>query len=231
MEAGADLRRETQELAPACYDAVAMGDQGLSLTIVSDYICPWCYIGLARAERLQDELEIDVTWRPHELHPETPPEGRDLGPRGPRPEGYVSPLRQLAQEAGLPFAPGRHVPNSHKSLEAAEFAREQGLFEPYHRALFDAYFGEGRDLGDIDVLVDLAGGVGLDGTGLQQALESRHYASMVDMATKEARGLGVTGTPTFIFDDGERRLPIVGAQDYPVLENVARRMGATPKRG
>jgi predicted DsbA family dithiol-disulfide isomerase len=184
-----------------------------------------------RADQLQQEFEIDVIWQPYELHPEIPPEGRDRGERRPRPEGYVSPIRQLAEDAGLPFAPGRHMPNSHKSLEAAEFAREQGLFDEYHRALFQAFFGEGRDIGDIAILGELGSSIGLDVTGLEEALTSGRYVSLVNEATEEARGSGITGTPTFIFDDGERRLPIVGAQEYSVFQNVAKRMGATTKSG
>ena len=94
-----------------------------------------------RAERLGREFDIDIVWRPYELHPEIPAAGIDRGARDkrpPRPEGYVSPLRSLAEEAGLPYAPSSHVPNSHRALEAAEFAREQGVFERYHRALFEA---------------------------------------------------------------------------------------------
>ncbi len=184
-----------------------------------------------RVDQLQQEFDIDVTWQPYELHPEIPPGGRDRGDRRPRAEGYVSPIRQLAEEAGLPYAPGSHIPNAHKSLEAAEFAREQGLFDAYHRALFQSYFGEGRDIGDVSVLGELGSAVGLDVTGLENALASGRYVSLVNEATEEARGSGITGTPTFIFDDGERRLPIVGAQDYAVFQNVAKRMGAATKSG
>ena len=183
-----------------------------------------------RVERLQREFEIEVKWHPYELHPELPPEGIDRGERQQgHPEGYVSPLRSLAEEAGLPFQPSRHVPNSHRSLEAAEFAREHGAFDSYHRTLFDGYFGRGRDIGDVSVLTELAGAVGLDAGALQRALESKRYASLVDERTDEAREMGVTGTPTCIFESGERRFALVGAQEYAVFEDIARRMGAAPR--
>ncbi len=179
-----------------------------------------------RADHLQQEFEIDVTWRPFELHPEIPPEGHDRGERQQRPDGYVSPIRQLAEEAGMPYAPGGHIPNAHGPLEAAEFAREQGMFDAYHRALFQAYFGEGRDIGNLAILTELGEAIGLDASDLEAAVTSGRYTALVNESTEEARGSGITGTPTFIFDDGERRLPIVGAQNYDVLQNVARRMGA-----
>ena len=180
-----------------------------------------------RVDQLQQEFDIDVSWRPYELHPELPPEGRDRGERPPRPDGQVNPIRQLAEEAGIPYEPGRHIPNSHRSLEAAEFAREQGVFDAYHRALFTAYFGEGRDIGDMSVLSDLGVAVGLDVEAVEEALASGRYTALVNESTEEARGSGITGTPTFIFEDGERRLPIVGAQEYRVFQNVAQRMGAS----
>ena len=182
-----------------------------------------------RAERLEREFEIDVVWRPYELHPEIPAAGIDRGARDkrpPRPEGYVSPLRALAEEAGLPYAPSRHVPNSHRALEAAEFAREQGAYEPYHRSLFEAHFGRGEDIGDVDVLVALAAASGLDAHGLEAALRDSRYVALVDESTQEAQRQGVTGTPTYIFEAGDRRFPLVGAQDYSVFQSIAQRMGA-----
>ncbi|MEX0786951.1 MAG: DsbA family oxidoreductase [Dehalococcoidia bacterium] len=200
----------------------------MHLTIASDYICPWCYIGMARADRLQREFELDVTWHPYELHPEFPPEGIDRAQRPPRPEGYVSRLRSLMDEAGLPFQPSQHVPNSHRALEASEFARERGAFELYHRALFDAYFGRGRDIGDIAVLKDLGSEAGLDANELGEAIESGAYAALIDQRTEQARMRGASGTPTFIFEKDGFELPIVGAQEYALFQNVAQRMGARP---
>ena len=182
-----------------------------------------------RAERLEREFEIDVVWRPYELHPEIPAAGIDRGERSPRPQGYVSPLCTLAEEAGLPYAPSSHVPNSRRALEAAEFAREHGVFEQYHRALFEAYFGRGEDIGDVDVLVALAAASGLDAHGLEAALRDSRYTGLVGESTQEAREQGVTGTPTYIFEAGDRRFPLVGAQDYSVFQSIARRMGAEAK--
>ena len=185
-----------------------------------------------RVERLEREFDIDVEWQPFELHLEIPPEGYDRDKRPSRkPEGYVSPLRQLAQDEGLTYQPSSHVSNSHAPLEAAEFAREHGVFDAYHRSLFEAYFGEGRDIGEAALLIELATVAGLDGEALGEALASKRYASVVDEQTEKSRQVGITGTPTFIFESGDRQFPLVGAQDYAVFENVARRMGATPKAG
>ncbi len=179
-----------------------------------------------RAERLEREFDLDVVWRPFELHPEIPESGVERGERRPRPEGYVSPIRALAEEEGLPYAPSRHTPNSHRALEAAEFAREHGAYAPFHRALFEAYFGRGEDIGDVGVLDKLATDGGLDAAAMEEALASGRYTALVNELTEESRQQGITGTPTYVFESGERRFPLVGAQDYAVFQNIAQRMGA-----
>jgi predicted DsbA family dithiol-disulfide isomerase len=208
-----------------------MSDAHVRVTVVSDYICPWCYVGMARIERLQCEFEIDVEWRPFELHPEVPAQGivRGERPPSPRREAAYQQLGALAQEAGLPFARAERTPNSHRALEAAEFAREHGAFDAYHHALFDAYFGHGRDIGDIDVLAELATACGLDAGALREAIASQRYARLIDERTAEARAEGITGTPTVIFESGDRRFPVAGAQDYDVFAHIAERFGA-PRR-
>jgi predicted DsbA family dithiol-disulfide isomerase len=205
-----------------------MSDAHVRVTVVSDYLCPWCYIGMARIERLEREFELDVTWHPFELHPEVPAEGIVRGdrPSSPQRAAMYEQLRALAGDAGLPFERGQRVPNTHRALEAAEFAREHGAFLPYHRALFDAFFGRGQDIGDAAVLAGVATSCGLDGTALRDALDAGRYAKVVDERTAEARGWGVTGTPTVIFESVDRRFPVVGAQDYEVFAHIARRFGA-----
>ena len=180
-----------------------------------------------RVERLREEYEIDVEWQPFMLHPEIPLEGKDVSGRT---AVYYERLRGLAVDAGLTFQTPTRVPNSHRSLEAAEFAREHDAFAPYHRALFEAYFSRGQDIGDTTVLAALAKSVDLDPDGLREALDSGRYVSIVDERTEEARQAGITGTPTFVFQSGDRTLPIVGAQEYAVFENVAQRLGAVRKR-
>ena len=179
-----------------------------------------------RAERLREEYEIDVEWQPFELHPEIPLKGKDVSERT---AAYYERLRGPAVDAGLTFQTPTRVPNSRRSLEAAEFAREHDAFAPYHRALFEAYFSRGQDIGDTKVLAELGAAVDLDPAGIREALDSGRYASIVDERTGKARQAGITGTPTFVFQSGDRTFPIVGAQEYAVFENVARRLGAVPR--
>jgi predicted DsbA family dithiol-disulfide isomerase len=196
----------------------------LKIIAYSDYVCPWCYIGLQRIERLQREFPVDVEWRPFELHPETPRTGADLRGRfggSERAAAYARNIIGLAGESGLAMRMPPVIANSHLSLEAAEFAREHGGFEPYHRALFHTYFEDARDIGDAEVLCDIARGCSVDDQGLRQALADSRYAPVIDRVTVEAREDEVVSTPTFIYEGGFR---LVGAQDYEVFASVTSRI-------
>jgi predicted DsbA family dithiol-disulfide isomerase len=190
----------------------------------SDYVCPWCYIGLRRIERLQREFPVDVEWRPFELHPETPRSGAQLAGRfgsAERARAYAANIVGLAAESGLAMRMPAVVANSHLALEAAEFAREHGGFEAYHRALFHTYFEEARDIADVDVLCEVARGCGVDDQRLRQALADERYAAVVDRITAQARADEVLSTPTFIYEGGFR---LTGAQDDNVFSSVTGRL-------
>ncbi|TAK68032.1 MAG: DsbA family oxidoreductase, partial [Dehalococcoidia bacterium] len=115
----------------------------------------------------------------------------------------------------------RLIANSHLALEAAEFARAHGAFERFHAALFEAYFGEGRDVGDAGVLCDIATACGIDRGQLREALNDRRYAGAIDRATAAAREDGIISTPTLVYEGGFR---LVGAQDYDVFASITRRI-------
>jgi predicted DsbA family dithiol-disulfide isomerase len=196
----------------------------LQVVAYSDYVCPWCYIGLHRIERLQREYPVDVEWRPFELHPETPRTGADLRGRlgnAARVRAYVGNILNLAAESGIDMKMPEVVSNSHLALEAAEFAREHGGFDAYHHALFRAYFEDRRDIGDPEVLCDIARACEVDDQQLRTALADETYAATIDRVTQEARADEILSTPTFIYTGGFR---LTGAQDYAVFASVTERL-------
>ncbi len=202
----------------------ARGHGRLHIDAYSDYVCPWCYIGLQRVDRLREEFLVDVSWRPFELHPETPRTGAHLAGRlggSARAQAYRDNLLNLAAVSELAMRLPPVIANSHRALEAAEFAREHGGFERYHGALFRAYFQDCRDIGDVDVLCEVARENGVDDQGLRQALADERYAARIDAITEAARADGIVSTPTFVFEGGFR---LVGAQDYDVFASVTRRL-------
>ena len=128
---------------------------------------------------------------------------------GPGAARFLEPLKVRCQEMGLPFDPPARLSNTRLACEAAEFARDAGKFPEFHRAALAAYFAHGEDVGDVEVLVRIAGELGLDGAGLRQALAAGTYAGRRKAAEQEARSLGVTGVPAYFFAGGPK---VVGAQ-------------------
>ena len=184
-----------------------------------------------RVEQLRQEFPLDVEWWPYELRPGTPPEGIPLeriAGQGRYTSQYLAYVEEAAARAGIRMKRRTLLSNSRPSLEAAEFAREAGRFEPLHRALFRAYFEEGEDIGDERVLARLAGECGLDAGTLVAALRERRYKRLVDEKVRWAYEQNLGGVPAFIFcPSGSREedgFVVVGAQEYEVFKDVTERI-------
>ena len=193
------------------------------LDVFSDYTCPWCYVGWARLEsalrRVPEGVHVEVRWRPYEIHAEVPPEGmpvEDLPYSAAQWAKMQEALRQSASEEGLEVGKRPKVSNTHRALMAGEYARveESERFPAFHEALFKAYFAQGHALGDPAVVEDVARACGLDVARMTKALDGGEYEGAIAATTDMARQLGITGTPTFVFD---RRFATVGAQSVEVL--------------
>lgn len=200
------------------------------VSVYSDYTCPWCYIGLARLDRLRKELgdavELREDWKPFEIHPEVPPEGipvSALGYPSAQWEMMMQNLRRAAAEEGLEVGNRPKVSNTHRALAAGAYvqAEEPEHFDAFHRALFRAYFAEGRDLGDAEVVRELARETGVDAARMDEALDEGRYEAELRATTDAARQRGITGTPTFVFGD---RYAAVGAQPAAELRRVVDRV-------
>ena len=179
-------------------------------------------------ERLQREYPVRARWSPYLLDPTIPPEGKTRSPQTTA-DAPKTHLEQRAEVTGLTFRRGRtFTPNSHLALEAAEFASDHGgHVDAFHRALFKAHFEDSENIGDLDVLVRIGGQNGIDGAELRAALDGGRYRAQVDEQIEWARSVGITGVPTFIFND---RYAVVGAQEYPVFQRVMEELGY-PQRG
>ncbi|MFN8585000.1 MAG: DsbA family oxidoreductase [Dehalococcoidia bacterium] len=194
-----------------------------SIIMLSDVVCPWCYVGLMELEKLQENFPIDVHWSPFLLDPTVPPEGRPQTPYN-KPGDPPTPVEERAERLGIHFTRGRTFrPNSHLALEAAMYASEAGIDDkPLHRALYKAHFDDLEDVSDVDVLVRIGAENGLNADELREVLETRRYQEAVDDAIGWAQSIGVTAVPTFIIDE---RHGVVGAQEYEVLERVMLQLG------
>jgi predicted DsbA family dithiol-disulfide isomerase len=145
----------------------------LAIDIVSDVICPWCFIGSRRLEQAlepaPDGVAVDVTYRPFLLDPSTPKEGADLRDRlrakyGVDPDKMFASVEAAARSSGIPldFSKVRRTPSTIAAHTLLRHAIPKGTQAALARALFEGYFLEGRDIGDADVLAAIAGGHGFE---------------------------------------------------------------------
>jgi len=137
-------------------------------------------------------------------------------------------MRDSGKVYGLSFVENPRLSNSRLALEASEFARDTGQFHAFHRRVFEAYFGEAKDIGDMTVLQGLASELGLDSDGLRVALESGQYRSRLEDGQMEGQRYGVTGTPTIIVND---RYKVVGAQPLDVMRSALREIESKENSG
>jgi predicted DsbA family dithiol-disulfide isomerase len=191
----------------------------LKVVVYSDYICPFCFIGKERVDRLEKEFGVDVEWKGFEIHPETPAGGSDLASLG-FDEATATAMRsrvlELSDEAGLELNLPSRISNSRLALQIAEFAKEKGKFKEYHEAVFGAYWQEAKDIGHREQLFSLAAQAGLDLEELEAYLESGKAAAKLNQHLQEVREYGISGVPTFVIGDKM----VVGAQPYEVLKKV-----------
>jgi predicted DsbA family dithiol-disulfide isomerase len=181
-----------------------------------------------RVERLAEDFELDFDVCAFDLKPGIPAEGlsREQVYAGRvYPEGYLDNMREMAAASGIDMRRPPLIPNTRKAHEATEFARERGDLLAFHRALFHAYWTEERNIGDLDVLADVAVACGLDPDALREALADGRYAAAVEDQMQWVREVGITAVPTIIF---EGRFAVVGAQDYDVFRDVAHRVLTRP---
>lgn len=199
-----------------------MEQKKLKIIVYSDYICPFCYIGFHRIEKLKEQFKLDVEWRPFELHPEIPKEGI-LKDKLPFPKDYLDTVmnnvKQLADEAGITFKFSGKLPNSRLALYISEFVRDKGKFEEFHKLVMDTYWKEGEDIGDLSLLLDLAESIGLNKKEILDYIKSDKPLNKLRKSSLELHSYGVTGVPTFII--GEK--VVVGAQPYEVFQKVVKK--------
>jgi predicted DsbA family dithiol-disulfide isomerase len=199
-------------------------DTPMNVMIWSDVACPFCNIARERADWLARNADVVVEWLPFHLHPEYPEEGisrQEL--MGRLPDGALGVAQRMNEEAGLAYNPHpERIPNTRRALELIEWARAQGAHEAMHERVMDAYWSEGRDIGDWDVLAALVTDAGLDPEEARVAVDSGAFAAMVDGSTATAQRHGITAVPAFVLDG---RLLVSGAQPHEVftkaLEQVA----------
>ncbi len=201
----------------------------MKIDIISDTICPWCYIGKRRLERAlaqRDELEVEITWRPFQLNPDMPAGGLDreayLNAKfggAQRAEQIYAAIREAGDGEGIDFAFDKiaRTPNTIDSHRLLHWAGAAGLQDAVVEVLFQRYFEEGADIGDREVLVAIAVQGGMDGDEVRARFERGDDLELVAAQDTNARQRGVAGVPYFIIAG---KYAVSGAQDPSVFLQV-----------
>jgi len=183
-----------------------------------------------RIEKLRKNYQVEIQWVAFPLHPETPEEGRTLeelfAGRNIDVAQVMARLKSVADEVGLPLGERKKTYNSRLAQELGKWAESQGKGDDFHDAVFRAYYEDGKNIGKIDVLVDLAKSAGLSEKEARKILQARSFKEAVDSDWSRSRELGITAVPTFVIDHHA----VVGAQPYEVLEQFLKNNGVKEKR-
>lgn len=170
-----------------------------------------------RIEKLVQEHDVKIKWIHFPLHPDTPEEGRTLedlfAGRGMDIDKMYQQMKDRMAAEGLPYGKRTHTYNSRLAQELGVWADTQPGGEAIHDALFRAYFVDAKNIGDADVLVEVAKSIGLDEAQAREVLEKRTFKDAVDADWAKSRQYGVTGVPTFV----AANRGVVGAQPYEAL--------------
>ncbi|HXC56210.1 MAG TPA: DsbA family oxidoreductase [Rhizomicrobium sp.] len=201
----------------------------MQIDIVSDTVCPWCFIGkrrLARALALRPQVQAQVFWRPYRLDPTIPREGVDRRAYlkakfgdSPRSSAMGDAIRSEGAGEGIDFAFDKiaKTPNTLDSHRLIRWAAGAGVQDDLVERLFKAYFVDGRDIGDAAVLSAVAGEAGMDAALVADLLSKDADLAAVEREAGMASQMGISGVPTFIFDS---RMMISGAREPELLARV-----------
>lgn len=209
----------------------------LKIDFVSDVSCPWCVIGLRALEqaleRVGDAVTAEIHFQPFELNPHLPPVGQDITEHlvqkyGSTPEQLErnrEAIRARGADLGFTFEMGKRsrVYNTFDAHRLLHWAELEGRQHELKRALFAAYFTEGRNPSDREVLIDVATQAGLDAVRAREVLESGRYADDVREREQFYGQQGIRAVPSVIVDD---RYLIQGGQPVEVFEQALRQIAS-----
>lgn len=214
----------------------------LKIDFVSDVSCPWCVIGLGALEKalanLDDEVKAEIHFQPFELNPDMPAGGQDIvehiaqkyGSTPEQIERNQEGIRARGAELGFTFDMSKRsrIYNTFDAHRLLHWAETEGRQHELKSALFTAYFTEGRNPSDHQVLIDVAQRVGLDPARAREILASDLYADEVRKQSQFFRERGIQAVPSVIVND---RYLIQGGQPVAVFEQALRRIAAEPQQG
>ena len=219
-----------------------MSANTVSVDVISDVVCPWCYIGQKRLDQAVaslPEIDVDIHWKPYQLDPTIPPEGKDRKAYMLAKFGSEDRLKQihdrivpLGAAEGIDFAfdaikIAANTLDAHRVIRWSASAGD-GVQDRVTKALFAANFEKGEYIGDHAVLARIAGENGMDETIVAGLLATDADKDSVQAEIENAQRMGVTGVPFFVL---EGKSAVTGAQDTAVLADAIRQVAAMKASG
>ncbi|WP_316162753.1 DsbA family oxidoreductase [Bradyrhizobium sp. SZCCHNRI20481] len=207
----------------------------LIIDVVSDVVCPWCYIGKKRIEdalELVPDVPVEVNFRPFFLNPWVPREGISREQYLTTKFGSVEAYKGIAgrvvaaaEQEGLSYHPDRvaRQPNTIDCHRLIRWAAEIGKAPEMKQRLMELYFRDGGDLTDVEVLVQAAADCGLDAQVVRKMLATDEDVALVSAQAQEAAEKGISGVPTYVF---AQKYAVSGAQDPQMLARAIRQVSA-----
>lgn len=212
----------------------------VTLDIFSDPVCPWCMIGKAHLDRAMERIgdhPFRIEWHPFQLNPDLPKTGADrrdyleakFGGQMAAAKAYLT-VQQAAEAAGVEFNIEKieRQPNTLDAHRLIHWAGMEGVQTPVVSGLFRAYFRDGRDIGQAEVLADIAAGAGMDRAAVLRLLASDADRDDISARDMDARQKGVRAVPTFLI---ARHYVVSGAQPPELWEKVAQDIAAQASQG
>ncbi len=207
----------------------------LTIDIVSDVVCPWCYIGKKRIEnalKLVPDVPVEVHWRPFFLNPWVPREGISREEYLTTKFGSVDAYNDIAQrvvaaagEEGLTYRPElvKRQPNTIDCHRLIHWADARGRAAEMKQRLMELYFRDGGDLTDTEVLVKAAADCGLDAEDVRKQLATDEDVALISALAQDAANKGISGVPTYVL---AQKYAVSGAQDPALLARAIRQVSA-----
>ena len=217
-------------------------DNSITVDVVSDVVCPWCFMGQKRLDKAiaaAGDVEVHVRWRPFQLDPTIPPGGKDRREYMLAKFGSDERIRQmhariepLGEAEGIDFAfdaikVAANTLDAHRVIRWAGAAGED-VQNRLVRRLFQLYFEEGGNIGDHAVLIDAAREAGMDAAVVETLLPTEADVEAVTTEIATAQSMGVRGVPCFLI---EGKYAVMGAQESATIADAIRQIAAAKARG
>jgi predicted DsbA family dithiol-disulfide isomerase len=190
----------------------------MKLSVFYDYTCPYCYLCSRNLDGLSSEFDLHIEWKGIEIHPEFPKHGQK-SLRSLISMKAAERIKETAKETGIDIVLPGFRTNSRLSLEASEFAKISNRFAEVHAALYEAYFLQRKNIGDVKIVLEICERAGLDRTALEECLNERTMYHRIEENKKEAAQNQILGVPTLIIG----KLPVHGNQSIETLRLMIKR--------